>query len=599
MLRFIFTLGVAFILLTRPAMAQDGQDRVWVQIEAQPSIALAEESIRAYAEKLQDVNGFALGGGWYAIALGPYTREDAGRVLQVLRRERTIPRDSYIAFSSSFRQQFWPVGANLLNLPEATEPQTPAILTQDENAAETTSDSAQTEAAPVVVAEPEPEPEPDETPAEARRSESQLSRDEKKQLQIALKWAGHYEAAIDGAYGPGTRRSMRGWQDENGYEPTGILTTRQRAELLRQYNAVLEGLDLQVVRDETAGIAMQVPLGVMRFDRYEAPFAHFKPTGDVNGRLILISQTGDQTTLFGLYDILQTLAVIPEDGPRERRKDGFTIVGENARFISYTDVSLRGGEIKGYTLVWPSGDEERRTRMLAEMQKSFERIDGVMPAAMGADSGQSIDLLSGLEIRKPILSRSGFYVNSRGAVVTTSDAVAQCGRITIDKKIEAEVLASDAEIGVALLTPKSSVAPLGHARFATQAPRLKSEIATAGYPYQGRLTAPTLSFGILEELQGLSGEDGVERLSITTLPGDAGGPVIDQTGAVIGMLQPARAEGRQLPPGVAFAVDTEKLVSVMQSAGVPAAAADGATPLVPEDITRIGMDMTVLVSCWE
>jgi hypothetical protein len=36
-----------------------------------------------------------------------------------------------------------------------------------------------------------------------------------------------------------------------------------------------------------------------------------------------------------------------------------------------------------------------------------------------------------------------------------------------------------------------------------------------------------------------------------------------------------------LPPGVAFAVDTEKLVSVMQSAGVPAAAADGATPLVP------------------
>lgn len=612
-LRFFITLSIAITLLTRPAVSQEtaaqgDAELVWVQIEAQPSIALAQESIRNYAEKLQDVNGFALGGGWYGIALGPYSREDANRVLQVLRRERTIPRDSYVAFSSSFRQQFWPVGANLLNLPAT--PATPAIGTDgdapnDTNAAGDTAPQTQagaqtdTQAEPAVTPAPAPEPEPDETPAEARRSEALLDRDERKELQVALKWAGFYDAAIDGAYGRGTRRSMSLWQDDNGYDATGVLTTLQRAELLRQYNSVLDGLDLQMVTDTTAGVSMLVPLGVMEFDRYEAPFAHFKPTGDIDARLVLISQEGDQTTLFGLYDILQTLAIIPEDGPRDRRKDGFTIIGENARFISYTDVTLRRGEIKGYTLVWPAGDEERRTRMLAEMQKSFDRIDNVMPATMGADSGQRIDLLSGLEIRKPILSRSGFYVNARGTVVTTADAVAQCGRVTIDKKIEAEILLNDAEHGIAVLSPQASVAPLGHARFTTTPPRLKSEIATAGYPYEGRLAAPTLSFGVLEELQGLSGEAGVERLSITTLSGDAGGPVIDQTGAVIGMLRPARAEGRQLPPGVAFAVDTELLVAAMKKAGVPAVAANSDAILPPEDITRIGMDMAVLVSCWE
>ncbi|KGM48074.1 peptidoglycan-binding protein [Pseudooceanicola atlanticus] len=570
------------------ALRAQSDEVVWVQIEAQPSLALAEDAIRSYSESLQDVNGFALGGGWYGIALGPYARDDADRVLQVLRREGAIPRDSYIAFASSFRQQFWPRGENQLADTAAAQPSLDSGTAEPEQSAE---------AAPVVA--PETEPEPDETPAEARRSEALLTRDERMELQVALKWAGYYNAAIDGAFGRGTRGSMAGWQQDNGYEPTGILTTMQRSDLMRQYNAVLEDLGLELVTDTTAGIRLLMPMDVVAFDRYEAPFAHYSPTGDINARLILISQEGDQKTLFGLYDILQTLAIIPEDGPRERSRDGFTIVGENARIVSHTEVSLRNGQIKGWTLVWPSGDEERRTRLLGEMQQSYEPVPGVMPAAMGADSGQSIDLLSGLEIRKPILSRSGFYVDQRGTVLTSSEAVAQCGRVTLDKKTEAEVVLSDAASGVAVLRPATPIAPMGHARFATAVPRLQSDVAAAGYPYEGRLAAPTLNFGKLEELQGLSGETGVERLSLNALPGDAGGPVMDQGGAVIGMVQPAQAEGRQLPPGVAFAVDNEVLVSVLGQAGLSAQAAEPDRSLAPEDLTRIGMAMTVLVSCWE
>jgi peptidoglycan hydrolase-like protein with peptidoglycan-binding domain len=570
------------------ALRAQSDEVVWVQIEAQPSLALAEDAIRSYSESLQDVNGFALGGGWYGIALGPYARDDADRVLQVLRREGAIPRDSYIAFASSFRQQFWPRGENQLADTAAAQPSLDSGTAEPEQTAE---------AAPVVA--PEPEPEPDETPAEARRSEALLTRDERMELQVALKWAGYYNAAIDGAFGRGTRGSMAGWQQDNGYEPTGILTTMQRSDLMRQYNAVLEDLGLELVTDTTAGIRLLMPMDVVAFDRYEAPFAHYTPTGDINARLILISQEGDQKTLFGLYDILQTLAIIPEDGPRERSRDGFTIVGENARIVSHTEVSLRNGQIKGWTLVWPSGDEERRTRLLGEMQQSYEPVPGVMPAAMGADSGQSIDLLSGLEIRKPILSRSGFYVDQRGTVLTSSEAVAQCGRVTLDKKTEAEVVLSDASSGVAVLRPATPIAPMGHARFATSVPRLQSDVAAAGYPYEGRLAAPTLNFGKREELQGLSGETGVERLSLNALPGDAGGPVMDQGGAVIGMVQPAQADGRQLPPGVAFAVDNEVLVSVLGQAGMSAQAAEPDRSLAPEDLTRIGMAMTVLVSCWE
>lgn len=592
-IRILAAVVLALTLLPGFARAQ-ADDPVWVQIEAQPSLAQAESSIRGYADRLQDVNGFALGGGWYAIALGPYSRDDANRVLQVLRREGAIPRDSYVAFTSSFRQQFWPRGTDLLNDTVATSP-------LDEAQPDTSAiDDAVATSPDVADAPPEPAPEPDETLSQARRGESLLTREERMQLQVALKWAGFYNAAIDGAFGRGTRGSMAEWQDRQGYDPTGVLTTRQRAELFRQYNAVLEGLDLRTVSDDTAGIRLLVPTGVMKFDRYEAPFAHFTPTGDIDARLILISQEGDQQALFGLYDIMQTLAIIPEDGPRERNRDGFTIVGENARLVSHTEVTLRNGRIKGWTLVWPSGDEERRTRLLGEMQKSFERIDGiVMPAAMGADSGQSIDLLAGLEIRKPILSRSGFYVDARGHAVTTAEAVQQCGRITLDSKTEAEVIATDEAAGIAVLRPTSSIAPFGYARFATATPRLQSEVASAGYPYEGRLAAPTLNFGKLAELQGLAGETGVARLSLQSLAGDAGGPVMDASGAVIGMLKPVSAEGRQLPPDVTFAVDGQILVRVLGQAGVTPVAADTGPSPAPEGLTRIGMAMTVLVSCWE
>ncbi len=630
MVRFISRVACALVLLTHVQVtdvrAQDA-DTVWVQIEAQPSLALAEDAIRGYADRLQDVNGFSLGGGWYGIALGPYSREDAGRVLQVLRSEGAIPRDSYIAQPSAFRQQFWPRGADALNTPAVTGPQGQQVaeeaqtapqtdaateelaealaeqLAEDQPTAEPTpqpQQQVQDQVQPVVTPAPQPAPEPEETPAEARRSESLLTREERMQLQVALKWAGFYDSAIDGAFGRGTRGSMAGWQSQNGYEATGVLTTRQRAALLRQYNAILEGLDLQMVTDQTAGIQMILPMGAVAFDRYEAPFAHYEPTGDIDARVVLISQEGDQKTLFGLYDILQTLEIIPTDGPRERRNDGFTIVGENARIVSHTEVTLQNGRIKGWVLVWPSGDEERRTRLLGEMQKSFERVVGqVMPSAMGADDAQSIDLLSGLEIRKPVMSRSGFYVSDTGHALTTLEAVAQCGRITLDNKVDAEVLAQDETTGIALLKPVDRVAPLGVARFATTAPRLQGEVAAAGYPYEGRLSAPTLNFGRVEELQGLSGETWVERLSISSLSGDAGGPVIDQSGSVIGMLRPASADGRQLPPGVSFAVDSSVLVDLLGKAGLSALAGNPDASLAPEDVNRVGMNVTALVSCWE
>ncbi len=561
-------------------MAQ-GQDVAWVQIESQPSLASAQASIRSYSAKLADVNGFSLGGGWYGIALGPYTSDDAAEVLRVYRLEGSIPNDAFIAFSVNYRQQFWPIGANLLNLELAAQPE----LAELDNQAETAVVAQEREA-------------PDETRRQARQSESLLNRDERKDLQRLLQWAGFYTSAIDGAFGRGTRGSMAAWQEANNYEATGILTTRQRSILLDQYNAILDGLGMDMVVDTTAGIEMMMPTGVVKFDKYESPFAHYNASGDLAAKVLLISQTGDQNTLFGLYDIMQTLEIVPKDGERNRGNDAFTLVGENAQMISHTEVSLRDGTVKGFTLIWPAGDEERRTRLLAEMKASFGRIDGVLDPAAGSDETQSIDLVSGLEIRRPKMSRSGFYVDQNGTVVTALATVGSCSKITIEDDIEAEVVASDDALGIAVLRPLNALVPLSVAVFQQSVPRLQSQIAVAGYSYEGVLGAPTMTFGVLADLKGLRGEATLKRLALAALPGDVGGPVFDAGGAVLGMLLPADTNGRTLPDGVSFSANSGAIQEILNAASLGSQTTDVLSQIAPEDLAISATGMTVLVSCW-
>ena len=576
--------SIAFIGV---AQAQQRTGAVWVQIEAQPSLSQARESIRDYATRLQDVNGFSLGAGWYAIALGPYAPQDAERVLQVYRAEGVIPRDSYIAASSDYQQQFWPIGANDLSGSALV----PAIPAPDSTL----------EAAPETAALPElPEPDPiDETPAQARASERELNRDERAALQEALKWAGFYGGAIDAAFGRGTRGAMARWQEAQGYQPTGVLTTRQRAELLTAYNAVLADLGLETVQETEAGIEIKLPTAVVAFDKYEPPFAHYTPSGDIDARIFLISQRGDSNTLGGLYDIMQTLEIVPETGPRTLTDSAFTLIGESALMISHTQAWLKDGEIKGFTLIWPAGDEERRTRLLGEMQESFTRLDGVLDATASSTEAQSIDLVSGLAIRKPRLTRSGFYVDRNGSVITTSDVVQGCGRITIDQDHEASISSQNAELGLAILRPRETLAPLAVATLQNTVPRLHSDVAVAGYSYGGILGAPTITFGQLADLRGLNGEEQLNRLALSALEGDVGGPVMDAAGSVLGMLLPGTQPGRALPDGVSFALTADALRRELQQAGITPVTPTDTKTLAPETLANKAKGLTVLVSCWE
>ena len=573
---FALLLSVFFLVGPKTAQAQDGT--VWLQVEALPDLASATDRAQAYTSLFPETAGFRLRSGWYGIALGPYPEDEAALRLNALKREGQIPADSFIAYAKDFGDQFWPMGGTPAVVPA---PETPEVM---------------------ATSEPEPAEAPDETKAEARDSEAILLPEDRKDLQTALQWFGFYQGGIDGAFGPGTRNSMAAWQEAEALEPTGILTTRQRRTLLDAWKGELSAFGFQEVVEAESGITVTLPLGLVEFDHYEPPFVHYRAKAEGAPRILLISQPGDQAALSGLYDVLQTLDSVPLDGARDRGDRSFRIRGTSATTDTTIFAELKGARIKGWMLISSPGNEARDGRILQVLQQSFQPDgDSVLdPGMVAMDAGTKAGLLSGLEVRKPKLSRTGFFITPEGAVLTTVEAVTGCGRVTIDHATDATVTLSDAGTGLALLTPKSPLSPRAVAGFATGPGRPGGEITVPGYSYEDRLPAPTLTFGTLEDTKGLNGETGLNRLALQSLPGDAGGAVLDGSGAVLGMLLPAASQGgKQLPAGVVFALPGAEITRILTPTGTTLLPATNTSALSPAALADTATGMTALVSCWE
>ncbi len=573
------------------------QERAWVQIEAQPTLAEAQARARAYAAAFPDVAGFQMASGWYAIVLGPYTPDAAEARRQQLLSDNLVPGDAFVALGAPYRNAFWPVGTNPAIAPLQVGP-TPELTVDP------VPESAAPEAAaagPAPEPDPAPAPDPDETVAQARASEADLTREERQALQSALQWFGFYSSAIDGAIGPGTRAAMEAWQADQGYEPTGVLTTRQRAALLGERARIEADLGLQTITEREAGIEVALPLAMVAFEGYDPPFVTYAEKNNSGLRVFLLSQPGDAGALRGLYDVLQTLDAVPAGGPRDLGDRSFTLEGSDGTRSAYATAQVTQGLIKGWMLVWEPAAAPKIEAVKKAMAATFKPAGSraLDPGLVPLDDASRAGLLAGMEVRRPERSRSGVFVAVDGTVLTVAQAVQSCNRITIDRETDAEVALMDEALGIAVLRPKAPLAPRALAGFESGALRPGLEVAVAGYSYEDALPAPALTFGTVAGVTGLDGEPDLRRLSIAALPGDAGGPVLDSSGAMVGLLLPApQGDARVLPEGVAFATAAPAISARLAAAGIAVqpAVRDGA--LSPEDLTRRATAMTVLVSCW-
>ena len=214
----IYSLVAMMLTWAQVALAQSTVTRqVWIQLETRLHLEASLDRIEIYARDLDNVNGFEIDGGWFGVAIGPYDPEQADAALQKFRAEGIIPRTSFTTSGTSYGERFYP------------RPRTAQVATQTDArpnpAPQTEAPAADQEpsAVPDGTAEvtlPEPPISLAEQLAQAKATERAMTEGEKKYLQRALAWAGFYESAIDGLYGPGTRAAMTRWQSANGYQET-------------------------------------------------------------------------------------------------------------------------------------------------------------------------------------------------------------------------------------------------------------------------------------------------------------------------------------------------------------------------------------------
>ena len=574
------------------AGASAAQDMRWIQIEAQPSLLEAETRARIYAQEFPDTQAHSIGSGWYAITLGPLPEDEADLRMSQLRARAAIPRDSFLATGANYRQRIYPIGP----APAAvTAAQTfEAEVIQEEATQVSVVETAES-AAPEQASPEQSITVPDETLSEARESEGLLSPDEKMDLQRYLQWAGYYNSTIDASFGRGTRRSMAAWQTDNGHEDTGVLTTAQREKLRAQYFAIFAGLGLETHRDLEAGISIDLPKEVVAFDAYAAPLAHFKSQDASSpAQIFLISAAGNRGDLVAIYGVLPTLSIVPMNIEKSLNKDRFVITGAGTSTRAFITASHKGGEIKGFGLIWPNQNEEQFDRLVAHMRKSFETFPGTLgPSLSVAINDPETEF--GVAIRKPAFVKSAVFVSDQGHAMTDTSNLENCSALTIGGTYDAEIIARS-ETGAGLLSPKSEFNPISYAKLGN-AVRKGDKTFLSSYPYGGRLGLASVTQATVMETTDLSGNAEKFRLDFLAEPGDLGGAVLDQSGNLTGILVSRDDTGRVLPNNVNFAAATDALASMMQSAGLRLRT--GKTNRL-DDVALIASAQNILtpIECW-
>ncbi len=561
-MRMVFR-AIAMLLCSYGAV--QAQDAAWIQLEAHPDLATSEAAARLYAQS--NIAGFRLGEKWYVLALGPYDPAEAAGQMNALKSARAIPRDAYITDGKDHGQQFWPIGAAQSVPAQTPAPTQPVIATQAAS---------------------------DETPDEARASEAILSREDRALVQTAMAWYGFYDAKVDGSFGKGTRQSMAAWQTAFGYEATGVLTSVQRATLVGNYQADQAEFGFETITEPEAGIEIALPSAMVSFDRYEPPFVHYAEKNGSKLRLILISEPGDQAALAGLYDVLQSLDAVPATGDRTLEDGRFTINGTNEKMSAFAYAATSKGAVKGFLALWDPSISAKMLRVLPALQASFRATGDkyLDPSLVPLDDAARTGLLAGMQVKRPTRTGSGIFVGNDGSVLTNAETVAECGTISLDNHTLVSVIAADQ--GVALLRPMTPLQPTAIAPLTTVTPREGQAVVVAGYSPFVALPAAVLSRGTVAGTTGLDGAPNYITLAVAK--GDIGGPVLDQTGALLGMMAAAPAN-KVLPDGVSLALSSGVLAQILADNGISGPTVQ-TIALTADALNTAARGMTTQIACW-
>ena len=202
---------------------------------------------------------------------------------------------------------------------------------------------------------------------------------------------------------------------------------------------------------------------------------------------------------------------------------------------------------------------------------------------------------------------SGVVVGRHGEILTNSHVVEDCKSITAQlssqKPQAATIIARDQKNDLAIL--QTQPFPASVAVFRLGAPlRAGDAIVVLGFPLSGILASTAnLSVGIVSALAGLGDDARYVQISAPVQPGNSGGPLLDTSGHVVGIvtaklnaMRVARFTG-DIPQNVNFAIKAEVAQALLDSKNIAYETALSQKQLSSADVGDIARSFTVYIEC--
>lgn len=201
---------------------------------------------------------------------------------------------------------------------------------------------------------------------------------------------------------------------------------------------------------------------------------------------------------------------------------------------------------------------------------------------------------------------TAFFVAGDGTFVTAAHVVAACQAITIEAKgasAPARIISIDRTRDIAL--GRAKVTPRAHARFAADGKlRQGEQVVSFGFPLAGAVASGgNTNTGYVAALAGLRDDPTMLQVSVPIQPGNSGGPLVDLSGGVIGVIKgklrpdAVFAATGALPENVNFAIKAAVVQEMMKGARIPAQVIEDVPPKSVADASEEMRLYTVRVTC--
>ncbi len=217
----------------------------------------------------------------------------------------------------------------------------------------------------------------------------------------------------------------------------------------------------------------------------------------------------------------------------------------------------------------------------------------------GRATAHSVSNVSALGQQGLKWTGTGFAV-SRDTIITNNHVARGCTNLQVMQggaSYPARLLASDADSDLAALSVSGpTLQPL---EISPAAQELGEAITVLGYPLANVLGAGLrVTTGIVSALTGVGGESRTMQISAAVQSGNSGGPVLDQYGAVAGVVV-KKLDLRLGAENVSFAVHLQALRSFLKTNSLAYASRRDSESKVPSvaQVVRKAASSVLLITC--